>query len=423
MAAQDFTSLSNSTIDTEAFWQDILQTAQIGGTPKGGIQRLALSEEDRQIRQWFSKTCTALGAAITTDTMGNQFARIEGNDPALKPIAIGSHLDTQPTGGKFDGIIGVLGGIAVLRALHQSGHRTRHPIEIVNWTNEEGARFAPAMLGSGVFAHVFSPDFALERTDYEGIRFADALRMIGAAGKEECGRHPLAAYLELHIEQGPILETESKTIGIVTGVQGMRWYEVIVTGHSSHAGTTPMSMRKDALQAAARLMASVQEIALNRPPDAVGTIGMVEVRPNSRNTIPGEVVFSVDLRDPNDEVIIAMENSFRERAGILSREYGVNIGIREVWDSPAVQFDSQLVASVGHAARSLHIPAREIISGAGHDAVYLARVTPTTMIFVPCAGGLSHNEAESATKEDVCAGASILLRTLLLADRALDPDA
>ncbi len=421
MTDQDHLLMGNSAIDSDALWHDIMETAHFGATERGGICRLALSEEDREVRTWFSDAAEALGATVTADDMGNQFARFEGDEPGLAPIAIGSHLDTQPTGGKFDGIIGVLSGIAVLRALKETGRRLRHPVEIVNWTNEEGARFAPAMLSSGVFAKIFTPDFAKSRTDAKGTRFDDALTAIEAAGSESCGAHPLAAYLELHIEQGPVLEAEHCTIGVVTGVQGMRWYEVTVTGRDSHAGTTPMTMRADALQAASRLMASVQEIALNRPPHAVGTVGMVTVMPNSRNTIPGEVIFSVDLRDPNDDVVVAMENSFRDRAGALSREYGVSIGIREIWDSPAVHFDQRLVDAVSFAARSQHLPSREITSGAGHDAAYLARIVPTTMIFVPCAGGISHNESESATKEDIASGTNVLLQTLLIADRQLDP--
>ncbi|AQS86966.1 N-carbamyl-L-amino acid amidohydrolase [Neoasaia chiangmaiensis NBRC 101099] len=410
----------NLGIDADALWSDILTTAQYGATAKGGIRRLALSEEDRQVRDWFVRTCTAFGATVHADSMGIQFARVPGTDDSLPPIAIGSHLDTQPTGGKFDGIIGVLGGIAVLRALHETGRKTRHPIEIVNWTNEEGSRFAPAMLCSGVFAKVFDEDYANSRADRDGIRFDTALRSIDAAGKEKCGEHPLAAYFELHIEQGPILEAEERVIGIVTGVQGMRWYEVTISGRDSHAGTTPMSMRNDALQAATRLMSSVQDIALNRAPNAVGTVGLVEVRPNSRNVVPGEVFFTVDFRDPQDGNVVAMENAFRDRAATLSREFDVSIGISEIWDSPAVHFDGGLVDSVARAARSLNFPAREIVSGAGHDAAYVARVAPTTMIFVPCAGGLSHNEAESASREDVAAGANVLLRAVLEADERLN---
>jgi len=411
----------NNGIDADALWHDLLEAAEFGATAKGGVCRLTLTPEDRQVRDWFARTCISLGATLSTDGMGNQFARLEGREPGLAPIAIGSHLDSPPSGGKFAGVVGAVAGIAILRALRESGVRTRHPIEIVNWTNEEGARFSPAMLGSGVFSGVFTSAFALSRVDASGTFFEEALATIEAAGSAACGSHELTAYLELDIEQGPVLEAERCAIGIVTGVQGMRWYEVTVSGRETHAGTTPMTMRADALQAAARLMASVQEIALNRAPHAVGTVGRVSLKPNNPNTVPGEVCFSVDLRDPNDAVVLAMENSFRDRAAALAREYGVNIGIREVWDLPATQFDQRVIDAIAHATRSLHLTARELISGAGHDAVYLARVVPSAMIFVPCAGGLSHNEAESATKEDIAAGAAVLMQSLLAIDVRLDP--
>lgn len=409
----------NFTIDGDALWRDIMAQAHYGATRKGGIRRLTLTQEDAQVRAWFEKTCSDLGATVSADSLGIQFARIPGTDESLPPIIIGSHLDTQPTGGKFDGIIGVLGGIAVLRALRETGHRTRHPIEIANWTNEEGSRFAPAMLCSGVFAGVFDEDYALSRTDRDGVRFGDALTQIGAAGPERCGDHPVAAYFELHIEQGPILEAEEKTIGIVTGVQGMRWYEVTVTGADAHAGTTPMSMRRDALQGAIALMAAVQSIALDHGPDAVGTVGLVECRPNSRNVVPGEVFFTAEFRHPDDSVVVAMEMAFRAKAETIIAT-GLDVAIAQVWDSPAVKFAPDLIAAVRDAAQDLSYPAREIVSGAGHDAAYLARIAPTTMIFVPCAGGLSHNEEESATPGDVAAGANVLLRAVLTADQALD---
>ncbi|GAJ28832.1 Zn-dependent hydrolase [Acidomonas methanolica] len=412
-------SFGNMTIDPGALWDDILTTARFGATPKGGLRRLALTEEDRQVRAWFTRTCTALGATVWTDTLGNQFARVSGTDASLPPIALGSHLDTQPTGGRFDGIIGVLGGIAVLRALRETKHRTRHPVEIVNWTNEEGSRFAPAMLASGVFAGVFTEDYARNRQDREGVSFGAALEAIGAIGEESCGAHGLAAYLELHIEQGPILEAEGCVIGTVTGVQGMRWYDVTVTGRDSHSGTTPMPLRADALQAAALLMTAVREIALAHAPEAVGTVGSVEVLPNSRNVVPGEVLFTVDFRDPRDETVMAMENAFRAKARAVAEEHGVTVEIRDIWDSPAVPFDRRLIDAVSESARELGLPAREIVSGAGHDAAYVARIVPTTMIFVPCAGGLSHNEEESATPDDVAAGANVLLRSLLKADALL----
>ncbi|GBQ84295.1 N-carbamyl-L-amino acid amidohydrolase [Gluconacetobacter johannae DSM 13595] len=410
----------NVTVDGAALWNDILETARFGGTPKGGIRRLTLTEEDRLVRDWFIAACQAVGCTVTYDSMGNQFARRPGADDSLPPITMGSHLDTQPTGGKFDGIIGVLGGLAVLRALHATGHETRHPIELINWTNEEGARFAPAMLSSGVFAGVFTEQEALDKTDRAGIRFEDALVGIGYRGTEPCGQHPVAAYFELHIEQGPILEAENKTIGVVTGVQGMRWYEVTLTGRDSHAGSTPMTMRADALLAAARMIEAVNEVALAHGPDAVGTVGLIENRPNSRNVVPGEVFFTIDLRDPDDAVVERMEAAFRDRAAAIAAECGMQMVLERVWDSPAVHFDPACIDAVRRAAGSFGYPARDIVSGAGHDAAYMARITPTTMIFVPCAGGLSHNEAESAESADVAAGANVLLRAVLDADARLD---
>ncbi|MBB2156281.1 M20 family metallo-hydrolase [Gluconacetobacter diazotrophicus] len=410
----------NITVNGAALWDDILHTARFGGTPKGGIRRLTLTEEDRLVRAWFEAACRQVGCTVTHDSLGNQFARRPGRDDSLPPITIGSHLDTQPTGGKFDGIVGVLGGLAVLRALHASGHETRHPIELINWTNEEGARFAPAMLASGVFAGVFTEQEALDKTDRAGIRFEDALVGIGYRGSEPCGQHPVSAYFELHIEQGPILEAEHKTIGIVTGVQGIRWYEVTLTGRDSHAGSTPMTMRADALLAAARMIEAVNQVALAFGPDAVGTVGLIESRPNSRNVVPGEVFFTIDLRHPDDAVVVRMEEAMRAKVAAIAAESGVGLALDCVWDSPAVHFDPACIGAVRRAAESFGYPARDIVSGAGHDAAYLARVTPTTMIFVPCAGGLSHNEAESAEPGDVTAGANVLLRAVLDADARLD---
>lgn len=412
-------AVGNVTVNGVKLWDDILETARFGGTPKGGIKRLALTEEDRQVRDWFVRTCEALGCTVSHDSMGNQFARRPGTEDTLPPITMGSHLDTQPTGGKFDGIVGVLGGLAVLRALQETGRETRHPIELINWTNEEGSRFSPAMLSSGVFAGVFTEQEALDTKDREGVRLGDALEGIGYRGAEVCGAHPVAAYFELHIEQGPILEVEHKTIGIVTGVQGMRWYEVTLTGRDSHAGSTPMRLRADTLVTAARMIDAVQTIALEHGPDAVGTVGLIENRPNSRNVVPGEVFFTVDFRDPDDSIVQKMEDAFYAQASELAEKAGLTLEIARVWDTPAVQFDPECVASVTRAADTLGYPARRIVSGAGHDATYMAQVAPTAMIFVPCAGGLSHNEEESAEPDDVTAGANVLLRAVLETDMRL----
>ncbi len=408
---------ANIAVNAERLWDTIMQTAQIGATAKGGIKRLTLTDLDRQVRDWFRTACAAAGCSVTVDDMGNMFARRPGRDNALPPIAAGSHLDTQPTGGKFDGIIGVLSGLEMLRTLNDLQIETNAPIEVINWTNEEGSRFAPAMLCSGVFAGAFSRDFADSRTDREGLRFGDELERIGYRGGETCGAHKLGAHFELHIEQGPILEAEGKTIGIVTGVQGMRWFEVTVTGNESHAGSTPMQLRRDAMLGAARMIIAVNDIACRHGPAGVGTVGLVECRPNSRNVIPGEVFFSVDFRHPSDAEVVAMEDEMRAAIAAVAAETKLQAAIERVWDSPAVRFNQECIDAVRDAAAAQHYPAREIVSGPGHDSAYVARVAPTAMIFVPCAGGLSHNELEKTEKEQVTAGANVLLRAVLATDQ------
>jgi N-carbamoyl-L-amino-acid hydrolase len=392
-----------------------METAAIGGTAKGGICRLTLTDQDREVRNWFRQSCESIGCTVTIDTMGNMFARRAGRDNSLPPIAIGSHLDTQPTGGKYDGVIGVLAGLEVLKTMHASGYETNAPIEVINWTNEEGSRFAPAMLASGVFAGTLDLDYAYDRTDRGGRRLGDELARIGYLGDAPCGGRKLAAHFELHIEQGPILEAEHCQIGVVTGVQGMRWYEVTVTGAESHAGSTPMHLRRDALLTAARLITGVETIATSRR-EAVATVGLIECSPNSRNVVPGSVFFSVDLRHPQDEVVAAME---ADLLALVAKAPGCDIRCECVWDSPAVHFDADCIAAVRRAAESLGARSRDIVSGAGHDSAYIARVAPTTMIFIPCAGGLSHNEAESIEKPDLTLGAEVLLRAVIETDQRL----
>lgn len=418
MTKQTGNTGSNLRVDGQALWTDLMETARFGGTPKGGIRRLTLTDEDRQVRDWFVKTCESLGCTVTFDSMGNLFARRPGQDNALPPITMGSHLDTQPTGGKYDGILGVLGGLSVLRALHRSGYTTRHPIELINWTNEEGSRFTPPMMCSGVFAGIFTEQEVLDKRDRAGIRFGDELERIGYRGAEPCGRHPVTAYFELHIEQGPILEAEEKTIGIVEGVQGMRWYEVTVHGKDAHAGSTPMPMRHDALVASAKMIEALSEIAFAHAPTAVGTVGLIENRPNSNNVVPGETFFTVDLRDPNDAVVMEMETEFRKRFADIAEACGVTLDIVQIWDAPAVHFSPACIDMVAEAAAEGGYSARRMVSGPGHDAAYLASVAPTSMIFVPCKDGLSHNEEESILEPDAEAGANVLLRAVLKADAA-----
>ena len=413
------TALPNLSIDPQRLWDALMETAAIGGTAKGGIRRLTLSDEDKRVRDWFKAQCEALGCTVTVDEVGNMFARRPGKDPSRPPICMGSHLDTQPTGGKFDGVLGVLGALEALRTMVLMDYETTAPIEVVNWTNEEGSRFAPAMLASGVYAGVFTPDYAYGREDREGKKFGEELERIGYLGEEPVGAHRLGALFELHIEQGPILEDEGRMVGVVQGVQGMRWYEVTVTGQDAHTGATPMYLRKNALLGAARAIERIDAIAQAHAPAAVGTVGLVEVRPNSRNVIPGEVFFTVDFRHPDEALLDEMEREFRAALPEIMQPLKLEFEEKRIWDSPAVKFDPALIECVRHGAEQAGHATRDMVSGAGHDAAYLARVVPTTMIFVPCAGGISHNEAESTTFEECAAGAQVLLNAVLEYDRRL----
>jgi N-carbamoyl-L-amino-acid hydrolase len=411
--------MRNLVIDAERLWGDIMATAAIGATAKGGICRLTLTDLDRQVRDWFKAQCEGLGLTVTVDDMGAMFARRPGQRNDLPPIAIGSHLDTQPTGGKFDGVLGVMSALEAVRTMVQAGYETVAPIEVVNWTNEEGARFAPSMVSSGVFGGAFEKDWATSRTDPDGVTFGEALEAIGYRGSEPCGQHPLTAFFELHIEQGPLLEAENKEIGIVIGVQGLRWYEVVITGQDAHTGATPMHMRKNALLGAARLTDRIDAIARAHAPLAVGTVGMMEVRPNSRNVVPGEVFLTVDLRHPESDVIEAMEKVLVASLSEICDPLGLGVTMNRIADTPPVRFDQDCIESVRTAAAQSGFSAREIVSGAGHDATYVSRVAPTSMIFVPCKGGISHNEAEFSSKEQCAAGAQVLLQAVLDYDRKL----
>lgn len=405
--------MRNMTVKGDRLWDSLMEMAKVGATEKGGNCRLALTDLDREGRDLFANWCREAGCTLKVDKMGNIFARRAGKNDSLPPVMTGSHLDTQPTGGKYDGVFGVLAGLEVLRTLNDVGMETEHPVEVVVWTNEEGSRFAPAMVASGVFAGAFDLDYGLSRADVDGKTMGEELKRIGYAGDEEVGGREIKAFFEAHIEQGPILEHEEKTIGVVLGAQGQRWFEITVTGQEAHAGPTPMPTRKDALVAASKIVTEVNRIGLNHPPFACATVGMIQSHPNSRNTIPGEVFLTVDFRHPKDETLSQMDAALRAFCEKLAADGGFELKLEEIWYSPPVEFDKDCVSAVRSGAKAAGFSYMDIISGAGHDACYVSRVAPTGMIFVPCENGISHNEAEEATPEDLAAGCNVLLHAII----------
>ncbi len=404
--------IKNSRINGERLWASLMELAKIGATPKGGCCRLTLTDLDRQGRDLVIGWAKEAGLSVTVDKIGNVFMRREGRNPSLPPIVSGSHIDTQPTGGKFDGNYGVLAALEVIRTLNDLHIETEAPVEVVFWTNEEGSRFVPVMMGSGVFAGVFALEKIYAATDVDGKTVREELEKIGYIGSQTPGDHPIGAYFEAHIEQGPILEDEAKIIGIVQGVLGIRWYDCIVTGQESHAGPTPMHLRQDAMQVAARVMQEVVAIARSTE-HGRGTVGMVQVHPNSRNVVPGEVKFSIDMRNISDDAVASMDAALRAYITSVSQETGMRIVLEEVSHYPAAPFHADCQTAISRAAQQLGYPSRPIVSGAGHDAVYMSYLAPTGMIFIPCKDGISHNEIEYASPEHVTAGANVLLQVIL----------
>ncbi len=405
--------LSNVRINGARLWDSLMEMAKIGATPKGGCKRLTLTDLDKESRELFRRWCEAEGCTVKVDEMGNMFARRTGEDPSLPPVIVGSHLDTQPTGGKFDGVLGVLGALEVVRSLNDLKIKTRYPIEVANWTNEEGSRFAPAMVSSGVFAGVFTRDFAYSRVDSEGRTLGGELERIGFRGEEPVGGRPVHAYFELHIEQGPILEDENLDVGVVTHGQGQRWYEIRLIGFESHAGSTPMPRRKDALLGAARIVELVNAIGLSKAPLGVSTVGMLNPYPNSRNVIPGEVFMTCEFRHPIDATLSEMDAALKEGVEAITQKIGLTYDLKQVFYYPPVAFDPGCVDAVRRAAERFGYSHRDIVSGAGHDACYLARVAPASMVFTPCVDGVSHNESEDIKTEWSTAGANVLMHAVL----------
>ena len=400
-------------VDGARLWQSLMQLAEIGATPKGGVCRLALTDLDRQGRDLVVGWLRGAGASIEIDGAGNIIATRPGRNTGLPTVLTGSHIDTQPSGGKFDGNYGVLAGLEVLRTLNDAGVVTDKPVAVAIWTNEEGSRFVPVMGGSGAFTGVFKIEHLLQQRDVDGIAFGEALDRIGYAGAAPLGGRALDAYFEAHIEQGPVLEREDKIIGVVTGALGLRWYDCIWSGQDAHAGPTPMESRHDALRGASRLVEAVNDIAMRHAPDGRATVGVMQVKPNSRNVIPGRVAMSVDIRHPEDAHLSGMDRELRAAADTIANDLRLECEVRQVDQFPASRFHPDCVAAVRAATRGLGYTHREMVSGAGHDAIYLARVAPTAMIFVPCKDGISHNETEDARPEHLEAGANVLLHAVL----------
>ncbi len=403
----------NLRINADRLWDSIHEMAEIGPGVAGGNNRQTLTDEDGEGRRLFRKWCEEAGLAMGVDRMGTMFAMREGADPEALPVYVGSHLDTQPTGGRYDGVLGVLGGLEVIRTLNDLGIRTKHPIVVTNWTNEEGTRFAPAMLASGVFAGVHDLDWAYARQDARGLRFGDELERIGWKGDEEVGARKIKAFFELHIEQGPILEDEGIDIGVVTHGQGLWWLQVTLTGKDAHTGSTPMPKRRNAGLGMARITELVHEVAMDYQPEAVGAIGHMEVHPNSRNVIPGKVVFTIDIRSPNEEVLNEMRARIEDGIATICDALDIGFEVEAVGHFDPVTFDEGCVTAIRSAAERLGYSHRDIVSGAGHDACWINRVAPTAMVMCPCVDGLSHNEAEEISKEWAAAGADVLFHAVV----------
>ncbi len=411
--AKQKTNIDTLRINGDRLWASLMELAKIGATDKGGVCRLTLTDLDKQGRDLVLGWAREAGMEITIDRIGNGFMRRPGRNNSLPPIVTGSHIDTQPTGGKFDGNYGVLAGIEVVRTLNDHGIETEAPIEVAFWTNEEGSRFVPVMMGSGVFAKAFTLEHAYAAKDTAGKSVKEELERIGYIGAQEPGDHPIGAYFETHIEQGPVLEDNDITIGVVSGVLGIRWYDCTVTGMEAHAGPTPMALRKDAMQVAAKIMQEVVAAALRYPPHGRGTVGMVNVFPNSRNVIPGRVKFSIDLRNATDALVDGMADEVKAFAAKLAKETGLSVDIQPSSAYPAQQFHPDCVEAVGRAAKKLGYSNMPTVSGAGHDAVYMAQLAPAGMIFIPCKDGISHNEIEDAKPEHITAGCNVLLHAML----------
>jgi N-carbamoyl-L-amino-acid hydrolase len=397
----------------ERLWDDHMALAVFGATPKGGMGRLALTDDDKKARDLFVKWSKEAGCEVRVDAVGNIFARRAGTDPDAAPVMTGSHLDTQPLGGRFDGILGVLAGLEIVRTLNEANIRHKRPIDVVCWTDEEGSRFGAGCVGSNAFVGRRSVEDTLKMVDADGNSVGDELKRIGYAGPEPVGGFEVDSFFEIHIEQGPILENEGLQIGAVEGAQASTGYLVTVTGEEGHAGTLPMVLRKDAMHGAARMIDAVDNVAFTFDPHPVITVGHVRVRPNSRNTIPGQVVFTIDSRHPDDEILAAAARAMVAACEAIAKERGLGVSIEQTSHRDAVTFDPACVQAVRDAATALGLSCMDIFSGAGHDAINMSHVCPSGMVFIPCEDGISHNELENARPEDLKAGTDVLMHAVL----------
>ncbi|MEM1277862.1 MAG: Zn-dependent hydrolase [Pseudomonadota bacterium] len=404
---------ANLTIDGERLWNSLMEMAKIGPGIAGGNNRQTLTDEDGEARHLFKDWCEAAGMSVAVDQIGNMFARREGTEPDLPPVYVGSHLDTQPTGGKYDGVLGVLAGLELIRTLNDREIQTRHPIVVVNWTNEEGSRFTPSMTASGVYAGAYELDWALELEDSQGFKFGEELRRIGWQGEEPVGNRPMKAFFEYHIEQGPILEDEDIDIGVVTHGQGLRWRRFTIEGRESHTGTTPMPRRRNAGLAAARLAEVAHQAAMAHQPNAVGAMGHLELSPNSPNIVPGKAICTVDIRSPKLDILTEMQTEIEDAAGSICAELDLTWEVTSAGAFDPVTFDPDCVDAIRRAADRLGYSHRNIVSGAGHDACLINRVAPTAMVFCPCVDGLSHNEAEEISPDWAMKGANVLFHAVV----------
>ena len=400
-------------INAQRLWDSLMLFAEIGATDKGGCNRQALTDLDKQARDLWVSWAEDAGCSIRIDTMGNIFARREGLKDDLPVVMTGSHIDTQPTGGKFDGVYGVLASLEVIRSLNDQGVQTNHPIEAVIWTNEEGARFSPAMIGSGVWSGAFSLDYGHARMDKDGKTIQEELRRIDYEGDTPCKPDPIKGFIELHIEQGPILENEALQIGILTGVQGMNWYDLTIKGQPVHAGPTPMENRFDPFMGLHKIINKMYEMTAEYEPWSRITFGDITAIPGARNTVPEKLILAVDLRHPDKDILAEMDKRFRQIAHQECEAAGLSCQVGVEWQSPAVVFDSGCIEAVRKATQDLGYLSKEMVSGAGHDAVYVSRVAPTSMIFVPCEKGISHNEAEYSKPGDIEAGCNVLMNAIV----------